>query len=72
MEDILRLYLTYFRHELIADFQLAFSHSKAPDGDARWVRWERFGKDPRQLGTGALAAAPSRGERGCEFEICHD
>ena len=46
MEAILRFYLTAVRHELIADFQLAFSHSKGADGDACWVRWERFGKDP--------------------------
>jgi hypothetical protein len=25
---------------------------------ACFVRWERFAKDPRQLGKGALAAAP--------------
>jgi hypothetical protein len=29
MEAILRLYLTYIGHELIADSQLAFSHSNA-------------------------------------------
>jgi hypothetical protein len=29
------------------------------DGDACFVRWERFAKDPRQLGKGALAAAPA-------------
>jgi hypothetical protein len=57
MEDILRFYLI-----TIADSQLAPSVTRTAgagaDGDACFVRWERFAKDPRQLGKGALAAAP--------------
>jgi hypothetical protein len=54
MEDILRFYLTNVRHEFTAAFPLASGHLKGAGWRSVRVRWEPFGKDPRQLGTGAF------------------
>ena len=65
MEDILRFYLI-----TIADSQPRLQSPKVPPrrGDACFVRWERFAKDPTALGTGALAAPP--GHRPRANQLC--
>lgn len=76
MEAILRFLLTVVRQGTQCRFPTRLQSLKVRRRRPMATRAGSDGnasvKTQRQLGTGALAAAPSRGEWDREFETCHD